>query len=141
MKDKSFLDTNIFVYAIDTSEEGAIKGKKARSIIRECIEYKNGVISTQVIQEFFVVSTRKIKKKLSVDQALEFLRYISVLEIIYPDEHMIFAAARKLNKHQISFWDAMIIQSATAAGCSVLLSEDLQHGSEINGIRIFNPFA
>lgn len=140
MKDKFFLDTNILVYAIDTSEEGTVKGQKARTVIRERIEHKDGVISTQVMQEFFVVATRKISKKLSVDQALEYLRYIAVLEIVYPDEHMVIAAARKLKEYQISFWDAMIVQSAQAAGCSVLFSEDLHEGSEINGIRIFNPF-
>jgi predicted nucleic acid-binding protein len=140
MKDKSFLDTNIFVYAIDSSPEESMKSRKARGIIQEHISNRSGVISTQVMQEFFVASTRKIEKRLSVDQSLDYLRYISVLDVVCPDEHMVISAARKLKDHHISFWDAMIIQAAQISGCSNLVSEDLQHGSEINGIKIFNPF-
>ena len=141
MKDKAFLDTNILVYAIDSSSEEALKSRKAREVIQELIASRSGVISIQVMQEFLVTATQKIAKTLSVEQALEFLSYISVLEIVYPDEHLVFSAARKLKNVQISFWDAMIIQSASISGCTTLLSEDLQSGSEIDGVKIINPFA
>jgi len=141
MKDKTFLDTNIFVYAIDSSGREKAKSQKARKVINEYVANMNGVISTQVMQEFFVVATCKITKKLSVDQALEYMRCISVLEIVYPDENMVFAAARKVKKYQMSFWDAMIIQSAQVSGCYFLLSEDLQHGTEVSGVKIINPLA
>ena len=140
MKDKSFLDTNILVYAIDSDSAGQQKRRKARELVHEHIVNRSGVISVQVMQEFFVTATRKIANKLSVDESLEFLSYISVLEIVYPDEHLVFSAARELKHVQISFWDAMIVNSARISGCSTLLSEDLQGGSEIDGVKIINPF-
>ncbi len=141
MRDKSFLDTNILVYAIDSDPEGYQKRRKAREIVHEHIVNRSGVISIQVMQEFFVTATGKIANKLSVDEALEFLSYISVLEIVYPDEHLVFSAARKLKHNQISFWDAKIIQAARISGCATLFSEDLQGGSEIDGVKVINPFA
>jgi len=141
MKDKSFLDTNILVYAIDADPEGYQKRRKAREVVHEQIVNRSGVISVQVMQEFFVTATRKIANNLSVDESLEFLNYISVLEIVYPDEHLVFSAARKIKHNQISFWDAMIIHAARISGCTTLLSEDLQGGSEIDSVQIINPFA
>ena len=140
MKDKAFLDTNILVYAIDSDPAGQHKRREARELVHEHIVNRSGVISVQVMQEFFVTATRKIANKLSVDESLEFLSYISVLEIVYPDEHLVFSAARKIKHDQISFWDAMIIHSARISGCTTLLSEDLQSGSEIDGVKIINPF-
>ena len=140
MKDKHFLDTNVFIYAIDTSPGLKKKREIARHLIRESIQDETGVISIQVLQEFYQVSTNKIQVPLSTEKALEFLRYMSVLDTIHPDLDMVIAGIYLHEKHLISFWDSLIIQAALTAGCTRLFSEDLQHGFEIDHLRIENPF-
>jgi predicted nucleic acid-binding protein len=87
-----------------------------------------------------VTATRKIAEPLSTDQALEYLTYLSILEIVRPDYEMVVAAIHVHRKYQPSFWDAMIIQAAVSAGCRVLYSEDLKDGFEISGVKVINPF-
>lgn len=140
MNGNVFLDTNILVYAIDSSPEHSRKSNTSRQIISQCIQRGTGIISIQVLQEFFVVATRKIASPLTADQAMEFLNHISVMEIVSPDYDMVVAAVRTHKQYQTSFWDAMIIQAAVSTGCNALLSEDLQAGMEINGLTISNPF-
>jgi len=141
MSDKFFLDTNILVYAIDTSPEESIKSSRARELLNQHIANGTGVVSIQVMQEFYVTSTRKIAVPLSTDQALEYLNYLSILEIVRPDYEMIVTAIHIHRKHKFSFWDAMIIAAAISAGCRKLLSEDLKDGFEIKRVKLANPFA
>lgn len=140
MADRVFLDTNIFIYSIDTSPSQSFKRDKARSLIREHIEMESGVISIQVLQEFFVGSTSKIPAPLSAEEALEFIQYISAFATVIPSVEMVIAAIALHQKHRFSFWDAMIIQSAMVANCDLLLSEDLQHGFKLGSLTIKNPF-
>ena len=140
MKDKHFLDTNVFIYAIDTSPGLKKKREIARRLVREHIQNEKGVISIQVLQEFYQVSTSKIQVPLSVEEALEYLHYMAVFDTVHPEFDMIIAAIRLHEKHHISFWDGLIIQAALTAGCSRLLSEDLQHSFEIDHLHIENPF-
>jgi len=140
MTDRVFLDTNIFAYAIDTAPSQISKQGKARELIRQHIEMETGVISIQVLQEFFVVSTNKIPVPLSSIEALEFIQYISVLDTVIPSLDMVIAAVGLHQKHGFHFWDAMVIQSAMAANCNLLLSEDLQHGFQLGSLTIENPF-
>ena len=140
MRDKDFLDTNIFVYAIDTSPRLKKKREVARHLIREHIQNETGVISIQVLQEFYQVSTRKIQVPLTTEEAIEYLHYIAVLDTVHPEFDMIIAGIRLHEKHRITFWDALIIQAALTAGCARLLSEDLQHGFEIDHLTVVNPF-
>ncbi len=140
MSDKAFLDTNVLVYAIDSSPEELRKSNLAKTLIHQHIANQTGVISIQVVQEFFVIATRKIVKPLSTDQALEYLNYLSILEIVRPDYEMVAPAIHVQRKYQLSFWDAMIIQAAVSAGCGQLFSKDLQDGLEINGAKVINPF-
>ena len=140
MKDKVFVDTNILVYAIDSSPSLASKRDAARSIIREQILDESGVISVQVLQEFFATATSKIQATISAEEALEFLNYISVMETVVPDFPMIVSAIRLHQRHALSFWDAMIVQAAAAANCHLLLSEDMQDGLQIDSLTIRNPF-
>ena len=140
MNDKTFLDTNIFIYAIDTSSKEKKKRERARDLVKHHIINECGVISIQVLQEFFQVSTHKIKKPLSIEEALEFLQYISILQIIRPDYNMVTAAIHLHKNNSISFWDAMILQSAKAADCKLILSEDLQDGFRLDELTIKNPF-
>lgn len=140
MNDRTFLDTNIFVYAIDTSSKEKKKREHARNLVKHHIINESGVISIQVLQEFFQVSTHKIKKPLSVEEALEFLQYISILQIVRPDYNMVTAAIHLHKNNSVSFWDAMILQSAKSAACNFVLSEDLQDGFRLDEMVIKNPF-
>jgi predicted nucleic acid-binding protein len=141
MKDRVFLDTNIFVYSIDASPSETRKRDLARQLVTEHIRNESGVISTQVLQEFYQVATGKIQKPISTEQAVEYLHYMAILETVIPDFEMIVAAIYLHQKHTISFWDALILQAAKTAGCSQVLSEDLQHGFRLDDLTIRNPFA
>jgi predicted nucleic acid-binding protein len=140
MKDKVFIDTNVLLYAIDCSASMASKRDAARRIIREQISGESGVISVQVLQEFFAASTSKIQQPISADEALEFLHFISVMETVAPDFPMVVSAVRLHRRCSLPFWDAMIVQAAMAANCKVLLSEDMQDGLQIDSFTIRNPF-
>ncbi|MBW2020549.1 MAG: PIN domain-containing protein [Deltaproteobacteria bacterium] len=140
MKDKVFLDTNIFIYSIDASPDQANKRNLARQIVKEQIRNESGVISIQVLQEFYQVSTRKIHVPLSTEEALEYLHYMAILETVPADFDMVVAAIRLHQKHSLSFWDALILQAAKTADCSQVLSEDLQDGFRLDNLTVKNPF-
>ena len=136
MRDKVFLDTNIFIYSIDASAGQSKKRNVARQIVKEHIRNESGVISIQVLQEFYQVATQKIQVPLSTDEALEYLHYMAVLETVLPDFNMVVAAIRLHQKHSLSFWDALILQAAIIAGCSQILSEDLQDGFRLDTLTV-----
>lgn len=140
MKDKVFLDTNILIYAVDTSPAYRRNQEIARKLIATHIQNETGVISMQVLQEFFVVSTGKLKVPLSSEEALEYIQHLSILEIVQPNLDMVITAIHLHQKHLLSFWDAMVIQTARAADCSLLLSEDLNSGFRLGSLTIQNPF-
>lgn len=141
MKDKIFLDTNIFVYSIDSSTELKQRRDVARKLVTSHIREESGVISIQVLQEFFQVATRKIETPISIEDALEYMQYMSILQIVAPDFDMVVAAARLHQKYSLSFWDALIVQAARTADCTQIVTEDLQDGFRIDGLTIRNPFA
>ena len=140
MKDKIFFDTNIFIYSIDTSPREKKRSEVARELVKEHIRNETGVISIQVLQEFYHVSTQKIRRPLSTDKALEYMHYISILETVHPDFDMIVAAIHLHQQYTISFWDALILQASKSADCSLVLSEDLQDGFRIDNLTVKNPF-
>jgi predicted nucleic acid-binding protein len=140
MSDRVFLDTNIFVYAIDSSPSQSDKRDRARGLIREYLENESGVTSIQVFQEFFAASTSKIPSPLSIEEALEFIHYISAFETVIPNLDMVIASIGLHQRHGFSFWDAMIVQSAVVADCTLLLTEDFQHGFQLGPLTIKNPF-
>lgn len=140
MKDKVFLDTNIFIYSVDSSPNHKKKAETARQIVKEHIRRGTGVISIQVLQEFYQVSTQKIQVPLSTEDALEYLHYMSVLETVHPDFNLLVAAVYLHKRLEISFWDGLIVQAAAATNCSFILTEDLQDGLHVGGLVIKNPF-
>lgn len=140
MKDKVFLDTNVFIYSVDSSPKHKEKADIARHIVKQHIRDGTGVISIQVLQEFYQVSTRKIQIPLSTEDALEYLHYMAVLETVHPDLNMLVAAVYLHKRLKLSFWDGLIVQAAAAAGCSLLLSEDLRDGLHVSDLIISNPF-
>ncbi len=140
MKDRVFLDTNVFIYSIDTSPAQKQKGDMARQLVKQYIRDGSGVISIQVLQEFYRVSTEKIEVPLSTEAALEYMHYMAVLETVHPDFSMLVAAVRLHKKLKISFWDALILQAASSAGCTLLLTEDMQDGLRVDNLAVKNPF-
>ncbi len=130
-----FLDTNILVYLYDRSDEA--KRSKARAVIAD--ESNSLVISSQVLGEFFVVVTRKLATPLSVADATVAIRSFADLTVVPVDAELVLAAASTVERHQLGYWDALIVEAAASAGCSTLLTEDLAAGSSIRGVEIVNP--
>ena len=140
MKNKVFLDTNVFIYSVDSSPNHKEKPDIARQIVTQHIRSGTGVISIQVLQEFYQVSTWKIQVPLSTEDALEYLHYMSVLETVHPDLNMLVSAVYLHKRLKLSFWDGLIVQAAAAANCSLLLTEDLQDELHVGDLIIKNPF-
>jgi predicted nucleic acid-binding protein len=137
MSVRSFIDTNILIYA-DASDEPD-KQAQAITVIREHRLARTGVISTQVLQEFIATAIRKLA--LPPELIRERAAFYSGFEVISASVSLIMAALDLRGLHQLSLWDAMIIQAAREASCAVLLSEDLQTDATLSGVRIVNPFA
>ena len=136
MNARSFFDTNVLVYADD--KRAGTKQTRAIDLVEEHRRDGTGVVSLQVLQEYFVTVTRK----LNVDSPLarRKVEILSEFDVVVPDVADILAAIDLHRLHGFSFWDALVLRAATQAGCSVLLTEDFQDGREINGIQVLNPF-
>jgi len=131
-----FLDTNVLIYA-DDSNAGA-KRDVARKVISQHMKDSTGVISTQVLQEYFVVATKKLGIDARIVQKkMELLENFEVVTIRFD---MIHEAIGLHRLEPVSFWDALIITAAQSANCQMLVSEDLNAGQKISGIEIYNPF-
>jgi predicted nucleic acid-binding protein len=132
----TFLDTNILVYAEDQSEQ--VKRKRAVQLILEHKRQRTGVVSLQVLQEFFTTVTKKFKLDFGIARyKVEFHSRFIVGEPTVTD---ILAATDIHRIYGFSYWDALILRMAKQTGCRVLLTEDLQHGQVFDGVRIVNPF-
>ena len=137
MSVKTFVDTNILVYAHDVDQ--GQKHQTARDILIELMQDRSGALSPQVLQEFYVNITRKIAKPLSKRAAREIVADFSTW-CVETTAAEVAVAFRIEDEAKISFWDALILASAAKAGAEVLLSEDLSAGQKVAGIRIQNPF-
>ncbi|MGB8436138.1 MAG: PIN domain-containing protein [Burkholderiales bacterium] len=133
-----FFDTNVLVYAFDSSAPE--KQNRALDLFNVLALKGDAVLSTQVLQEFFVVTTRKLAIPLSSERAEEIVGQFAQLPTVVIDPDLILQAIRVTRAHQVSFWDALLIAAAKFAGATELLTEDLQHGQTIEGVRIVNPF-
>lgn len=138
MSERIFIDTNVAVYLFD--KDSPEKQKKARNIFSEKKNRGNLVISTQVIQEFYVVVTKKLSNPLDPQTAYKAVQNLSVISVVQIDTEMILKAITTSQKDTISFWDSLIIQSAIVGGAKKLYSEDLQHGRKFDNLEIQNPF-
>ncbi len=130
-----FVDTNVLVYAFD--DDSPRKQQAARELLDE--EAHRVVLSTQVLSEFYVTVTRKLGRPLSIDQAIEALDALCELPVHTLGTEIVRAAVRRSAASQVSYWDALIIETALAAGATVLLTEDLQHGQQFGRLRVTNP--
>ena len=137
--DLTFVDTNILVYAHDRSETR--KQPLAEALLEELWASRTGVLNTQVLQEFYVVATRKFNPPMSRRAAREIVALYATWPLIQVDLPLILMASELEERHKLSFWDALVVEAARRAGAARLVSEDLQAGRVIGGVRIENPFA
>lgn len=133
-----FIDTNVLLYAYDSS--AGSRHERAAALVGELGAGRRGAISVQVLQEFYVNATRKIAKPLDHERALGRIRALSRWVVHIPHPSDVVAAAELAEESRLSFWDAMIVHSASALGCAVVWSEDLNDGQQIAGVTVRNPF-
>jgi len=138
MRDNIFLDTNILVYAHDL--DAGDKHDVAAKIIYQLWESKNGVLSTQVLQEFYVTLTKKMPQPLNKVATRKILKKYFSWQVVINDLQIIFQASEIEEDYKISFWDALIVSAAYSKNVATILTEDLNHGQYIEGIFIQNPF-
>lgn len=134
-----FVDTNVLLYAYDPS--AGRRHERARSLVGRLGRDRVGAVSIQVLQEFHVNATSKITRPLSLAAARERIATLARWTVHVPAADDVLAASQLAERHRLSFWDAMIVASAASLGCSLLHTEDLNHGQVIEDVKITNPFA
>ncbi len=139
MSDRCFLDTNIFVYAVD--RDNPVKQQRAASLIREVRGNSSGVVSYQVVQEFFNLASKRFVSRMNSEDRQDYLEHVfrPMLKIhsslkLYEDALRLHTAAK------LQWYDSLIVCAASDAGCSILYSEDMQHGQNFGSLKIVNPF-
>lgn len=137
MTDRVFVDTNIWVYAVDAAEPA--KQARARAVLDPATAQRL-VTSAQVLGEFYVTVTRKFERAIAHDIADRMVERMARLPVVPIDADRVRAAMDGVRTWGISYWDALIVASARAAGCTRLLTEDLADGETYGGVQIENPF-
>ena len=135
----TFVDTNVLAYAHDASETA--RQPVAQSLLRELWESGLGVVSTQVLAEFYVVATRRFTPPVERRQARSVIDAYAAWPVVQVDATLIVAASGLEERRQLSFWDALIIEAARRGGATRLVTEDLKAGLRVDGLVIQNPFA
>ena len=137
MTDRSFVDTNVWVYALDADEPA--KRARARAVLDPAAA-GSLVLSAQVLGEFYITVTRKLSKRVPADVADAMIGRMRQLPVVSIDADLVAAAISGSRAWQLSYWDALIVAAAAAAGCTRLLTEDLANGATYGGVRVENPF-
>ena len=139
MKDKFFIDTNVFVYSFDKQNDK--KRKKANELIKTALLNHGGCISSQVIQEFMNVATKKFDMPMSIPDCEKYLKNVlSPICHVFTSLELYYKSLDVMERWQYSFYDSLIIAAALQAECKILYSEDLQHNQKIQYLTIINPF-
>ncbi len=138
MSDKVFVDTNVLIYAHDV--DAGAKHTVAAELVRDLWTTRLGVLSTQVLQEFYVNVTRKIPAPLPRAVARDIVTSYAVWQIEPIDVDRVREASELEERHRLSFWDALILVAARRGGAEKILSEDLNAGARTNGVLVVNPF-
>ena len=136
MPARSFFDTNVLVYTDDKAAPA--KQRRAVQLVAEHRLATTGVVSLQVLQEYFVTVTRKLQVDAKI--ARRKVELLAEFDVVAPDVADVLAAIDLHRLYGVRFWDALVLRSAKQAGCKILFSEDMQAAQEIDGIRIENPF-
>ncbi|MEE9355109.1 MAG: PIN domain-containing protein [Methylococcaceae bacterium] len=137
MSDRYFVDTNILIYAYDI--DAGSKHEHCKNLIMDLWDGANGVISTQVMQEFYVNITRKIPEPLSLDRARSLLSLYETWQVEIIEAPLVSFASVIQERNRLSFWDALIIATAAQGNVKGLYSEDLNPGQRIEGVEVINP--
>lgn len=135
MAERVFVDTNVFVYAVDEADPG--KQERAHEVLRSAGAI---VISTQVLNEFYVIATRKLAVPLSPQDAAAIVDAMAVYTCLPVDRTLVRNAIRAGRRWQLSHWDALVLEAARHAACTRLLSEDLADHATYDGLTVENPF-
>ena len=139
MSGRFFLDTNVFVYEFATRDPH--KADRASKLIRSAILSRQGVVSYQVVQEFFSVAFTRFQKPLGLTAAEEYFSTVfKPLLAVHSSPRLLLEALRIRAEHQFSWYDSLIVSAAKQAECSVLYTEDMQDGRRIGNLKIQNPF-
>lgn len=133
-----FIDTNILVYAYDRT--AGEKRRIAAQLVEECWQKENGCLSVQVLQELYVALTQKIAQPLDRQIARQLVADLAFWRVHAPDASDVLRAIDLQQSQSLSFWDAMLLNSAAQMGCQRLYSEDLSHGQMYGGVQVVNPF-
>lgn len=137
MTDRVFLDTNVLVYVFD--RDAPAKQRRARDLLER---HRNAIVlSTQVLQEFYVTVTRKLGRPLPEADAEATVRDLTVFDVVALDTDLVLRGIARARANRLSIWDALVIEAALTRGCTTLLSEDLQAGRRFGPLRVENPFA
>lgn len=136
MNVRSFLDTNILLYTDDA--DAPAKHRRALDLLNDARSSGKGVVSMQVLQEYFNSATRKLR--VDAETAQGKVELFAKLDVVLPQVEDLLAAIDLHRLHRFSIWDALIIQAAKQGACAVLYSEDMQHDRVVDGIRVLNPF-
>jgi len=132
-----FVDTNILLYAYVATDE---RHEAASALVDRLWRERGGAISVQVLQEFYVNATRKVEKPVDPETAVDILKSLARWRVHSPLPDDVIAAATLSSRHQLSFWDAMIVRSAAELRCDTLWTEDLKDGQVVEGVQLSNPF-
>ena len=132
---KVFLDTNLFIYALDGSD--LRKQARARACLKRVMERGHGVISTQILKEYYVVATRKLG--VAPMAAKQQVQAMGRLETVLVTPELIYEAVDGGMGEKISFWDSLLIAAARFAGCAEIYTEDLNAGQLVRGVEVVNP--
>lgn len=138
MTERVFIDTNVWVYAVDAAEPA--KRERARAVIAPGND-AHITTSSQVLSEFYTVVTRKLASPMPEELAAQMVDRLSQLPVVPVDADLVLRAVAGSRAWSISLWDALIIRAAEVAGCAVVLSEDLTDGATYGSVRVANPFA
>lgn len=139
MNDRCFLDTNVFVYSLDKSSPA--KQKQAIHLVREATATGKGIVSYQVVQEFFSVALRGFADVMSIAEAERYLATVFRPMLAVQSSQALVAEALRLHeRYRLSWYDCLIVAAALEAQCGVLYSEDMRHGQRFGDLRIDNPF-
>jgi len=139
MTARAFVDSNLLVYAHDRG--AGEKHATARALVRDLWRDRAGVLSTQVLQEFYVNVRRKAAYPVPLPEARRLVEDYLAWTLVVNDGRSIVEALAIEARYRLSFWDALIVQAAQAAGVETLYSEDLSHGQSYGSVTVVNPFA
>lgn len=133
-----FVDTNVLLYAHDSS--AGPKRAHAAALLERLGEERRGLLSSQVLMEFYVAATRKLPRPLDQRTAARVVEDFGTWSVFLPGLPDILEGARLAQRHRIHFWDAMIVRAAVALEAEVLWSEDLSSDQAYEGVRVRDPF-